>query len=100
MPSEKRKDNLYVFDLEDHRQELLKPVIDQLKAQAKANEPARVVAIDGLVKEPGEYPLVNNMLVSDLITAAGGLTESAYSLGAVDPEPDVTGFSGRVNDRG
>lgn len=76
------KDNLYVFDMDGQRQELLKPVIDQLKEQAKVNEPANVVSINGLVKEPGDYPLANNMIVSDLVTAAGGLTESAYSLGA------------------
>jgi polysaccharide export outer membrane protein len=76
------KDNLYIFGMEDSRQELLKPVLDQLKTQATNSEPAQVVSINGLVKEPGNYPLVKNMVVADLVAAAGGLSESAYSMGA------------------
>lgn len=76
------KDSIYIFDLEEGRQELLTPVIEQLKQQAKSNEPAQVVSINGLVREPGEYPLVSNMIVSELVAAAGGLSESAYAMGA------------------
>jgi protein involved in polysaccharide export with SLBB domain len=36
------------------------------------------VAIDGDVHKPGEYPLSDNMHISDLIFAAGNILESAY----------------------
>jgi protein involved in polysaccharide export with SLBB domain len=36
------------------------------------------VSIDGDVKNPGEYPLVEDMHISDLIFAAGNILESAY----------------------
>jgi len=40
------------------------------------------VRILGNIYQPGAYPLEQGMRLSDLIRAAGNLTESAYSLGA------------------
>jgi polysaccharide export outer membrane protein len=60
------------------RQRLLLPIIDQLKRQGKSGQPILLVEADGEVKFPGIYPLAKNTRISDLITAAGGLTESAY----------------------
>ncbi len=40
------------------------------------------VFIDGLVKNPGQYPLYKNMTVGDLIFLAGNLQENAYLLEA------------------
>ncbi|TYK66356.1 SLBB domain-containing protein [Colwellia echini] len=60
------------------RQRLLLPIIEQLKRQGRSGQPILLVEIDGEVKFPGIYPLSKNSRVDDLITAAGGLTESAY----------------------
>lgn len=60
------------------RQRLLMPIIEKLKRQGKSGQPIQLVEADGEVKFPGMYPLAKNARVSDLIAAAGGLTESAY----------------------
>jgi len=60
------------------RQRLLLPIIDKLKRQGKSGQPILLIEADGEVKFPGIYPLAKNTRISDLITAAGGLTESAY----------------------
>lgn len=41
-----------------------------------------VVAIEGEVKRPGNYPLSAGMTLEDLVLAAGGFTEAAYQLEA------------------
>jgi protein involved in polysaccharide export with SLBB domain len=45
-------------------------------------ERQRYVYVDGMVQNPGQYPLYENMTVSDLIFLAGNLKESAYMLQA------------------
>ena len=40
------------------RRELLAPIIEKLKTQARAGEPANIVEITGGVRLPGEYPLL------------------------------------------
>jgi len=60
------------------RQRLLIPIISQLKRQGSAGEPVKLLEVDGEVKFPSIYPLAKNARVSDLIAAAGGVTESAY----------------------
>jgi len=37
-----------------------------------------LVAISGMVRKPGKYPFVQNMRLSDLVLAGGGLTVDAY----------------------
>ena len=64
------------------RQRLLMPIIEKLKRQGKSGQPIQLVEADGEVKFPGIYPLARNARVSDLIAAAGGLTESAYTVRA------------------
>ena len=64
------------------RQRLLMPIIEKLKRQGKSGQPIQLVEADGEVKFPGLYPLARNARVSDLIAAAGGLTESAYMVRA------------------
>ena len=61
------------------RQRLLFPIIDKIKRQSASGQPLQLVEIDGEVKYPGIYPLVNNARVDHLISAAGGFKESAYS---------------------
>jgi len=76
------RDEVYVFSKDDDRSVLLGSVIIQIKEQANSGAPTAVVRVSGLVKSPGEYPLEKNMGVADLLRAAGGLTESAYTLEA------------------
>ncbi|MCH1931731.1 SLBB domain-containing protein [Shewanella sp. A25] len=64
------------------RQELLYPVMVRLNNQGRAGKGTKIVAIDGQVKLPGAYPLTVGARVNDLITAAGGLKEGAYTVRA------------------
>jgi protein involved in polysaccharide export with SLBB domain len=76
------RDQLLVFNIEGDRKELVGPINDQLRKQARIHEPAAIVGVSGLVTAPGQYPLQPGMRISDLVRASGNLTESAYSLGA------------------
>lgn len=60
------------------RQELLAPVIEKLKRQARRGEPVPLVSISGAVVAPGTYPLFEGATPEALIIAAGGLKDSAY----------------------
>ena len=60
------------------RQRLLSAINQQLLRQSASGTPLQLVEIDGQVKFPGTYPLTVNSRVSDLVIAAGGVTESAY----------------------
>lgn len=61
------------------RTELLQPLISKLNQQARHNQQPRLVTITGNVKVPGTYPLANNAVLSDLIAAASGLKQSAFT---------------------
>jgi protein involved in polysaccharide export with SLBB domain len=73
------RDTVYVFDLASGRQELLRPIIEELEAQVTSNEPQPVVRVVGEVKAAGAYPLESDMRVADLVRAGGGLNEAAYA---------------------
>lgn len=62
------------------RNEQLDLLVKRLENQASSQSFAKVVAISGMVRFPGQYPLANNMTVDELIAMAGGLAESAYTL--------------------
>lgn len=70
---------LIKLSAEFNRQELLYPIIAKLKSQSRAGDEAKVVAINGQVRYEGIYPLAENANISDLIAAAGGLKEGAYT---------------------
>lgn len=78
------RDTLIVFraDQNADRQALLKPLLDQLRQQARAGVPSPVVSIGGMVGAPGDYPLEAGMKISGLLRASGKLNESAYTLDA------------------
>lgn len=61
-----------------NRTELMYPLIEKLKMQAKNGSSPLLVRVGGEVKVPGEYPLVEGANLKHLISAASGLTESAY----------------------
>lgn len=60
------------------RKRLLAPIILRLKEQATAMEPVQLVEVDGHVKYPGVYPLQNKGSINHLLSAAGGVIESAF----------------------
>lgn len=64
---------------QDTRQALIASLIERLKAEATLGAPAMIVEIKGAVKLPGLYPLTPDMSLNDIVDAAGGLKESAYS---------------------
>ncbi|MFT5813631.1 MAG: polysaccharide export outer membrane protein [Psychroserpens sp.] len=61
------------------RKRMLSPVIAKLREQARYGEPLKLIEVAGEVKVPGIYPLSKNASVTELIKAAGGLTEASYS---------------------
>lgn len=77
------RDELYVFSgISEDRTKLLNEINMLLEKQASADQAALIASISGNVKYPGEYPLSKGMTAQSLINAAGGLTESAYSVEA------------------
>jgi protein involved in polysaccharide export with SLBB domain len=72
------RDTIYVFNLDNGREQYLEPIIEDLEAQAATNTALPIVRITGQVRAPGEYPLETGMRVSDLLRAGGGLSEAAY----------------------
>jgi protein involved in polysaccharide export with SLBB domain len=58
--------------------------------------PRRHVYIDGMVQNPGAYPLYSRMTVADLIFLAGNLKESAYLLEAELARIDSTGATSLI----
>ena len=76
------QDVLYVFPLDKSRDNLLNGIISDLNQQKKPGVSPDVISITGYVRHPGNYPLVQGMDLSDLITASGGLIDSSYTLSA------------------
>jgi len=76
------RDEVVVFSLTENRADLLKPIVVQLRLQARSDDPEQVVAIGGQVAFPGEYPLEKGMTVSELLRAGGNLNQQAYRLEA------------------
>jgi len=74
----KPRDRIIVFDTESGRGQLLQPLLDEIRRQARIDMPSEVVRIDGRVKARGDYPLEPGMRVSDLLRAGGGLQDAAY----------------------
>ena len=72
------RDRITVFDLESGRDQVIHPVLEELRLESNANQPAQVVQVEGHVRVPGSYPLESGMTVSDLIRAGGGTTDDAY----------------------
>lgn len=61
------------------RRALLTPILMKLEQQAKFGLPALIAEVSGEVKYPGLYPIsATKYSVESLLTAAGGLTSTAY----------------------
>ncbi|EHQ56694.1 periplasmic protein involved in polysaccharide export [gamma proteobacterium HIMB55] len=98
------RDQILVFavpDLEEvaasefARQTLLAPVLQKLRLQAREGEPTLAATISGAVKAPGQYPILEDYGVDDMVRAAGGLLESA-DLGTAELRRTVTSASGAI----
>jgi protein involved in polysaccharide export with SLBB domain len=76
------RDQILVFSLEGGRELVLKPILEDLRRQAQAGEPTKIVGVGGRVKAEGQYPLEPGMTVADLVRAGGGLDEAAYGVEA------------------
>jgi protein involved in polysaccharide export with SLBB domain len=72
------RDTITVFDLQTGRENVIQPLMDELRVQSNLSQPTQIVHIDGRVKVPGDYPLETGMRVSDLIRAGGSLDSAAY----------------------
>ena len=72
-----RRDKIVIFANDGERDALISDDIAQLRAQTKLNEPARVVTVNGPVREAGTYPYMQDMTVRDLMAASGNLTLEA-----------------------
>ncbi|WP_020405741.1 SLBB domain-containing protein [Hahella ganghwensis] len=75
-------DTLLVFKRGEERSELLEPVISRLVQQSRPGEPQQLVDVAGEVRYPGQYPLPANQTFQNIIMAAGGLLDSAYTMNA------------------
>jgi polysaccharide export outer membrane protein len=69
------------FDFEA-RERAIRPLLKELEFNAEASVGTLVASVNGEVHFPGKYPLSSGMTVRNLIVAAGGLKESAFSLAA------------------
>jgi polysaccharide export outer membrane protein len=77
-----QKDAIYFFSNESARTNLLDGVLDDLRRQSSSGNRAPIVNVSGLVRFSGQYPLVEGMNLSQLLDAAGGLRDAAYTLSA------------------
>ena len=73
------RDELIIFSNQGDRATSIAELVQSLKQQSRSGEMAQVVTISGSVRAPGEYPLTRGMTLTQLIAAAGGLNEEAYT---------------------
>jgi protein involved in polysaccharide export with SLBB domain len=76
------RDTVYVFSVEEGRQDVVTVLMDELEAQAPPNTPIPIARVGGQVRAPGEYPLEPGMRISDLLRAGGGMSVAAYATDA------------------
>ncbi|MGE3481542.1 MAG: SLBB domain-containing protein [Gammaproteobacteria bacterium] len=79
-PELQSEDEIRVFALDEDRSAAIRPLLALTETQSSPGRPLHIVTIDGTVHHPGQYPLSPGMKVSDLLRAAGGLTDRAYTL--------------------
>lgn len=72
------RDRITVFELAPGREQIIRPLLTEIRMQSELSRPTQIVRVGGRVKVPGEYPLETGMRVSDLLRAGGNLDASAY----------------------
>ena len=65
-------------DEKEDRLDLIEEVVFRLQAQSKTPSTTNLVTINGDVRLPGTYPLLQSREISELIELAGGFEASAY----------------------
>jgi len=77
-----KRDTVYFFSSTNAevRERLLSPLIEELRKQSAPSEGVLVVSASGVVNFPGDYPLAQDMRLSDLLNAAGGMLDASYVL--------------------
>lgn len=79
----RKRDRILIFgNASTNGRRLLAPVIANLERQSTSDKPEKVIEISGHVRHPGRYPLEEEMKVQDLVRAAGGFSQEAYTLEA------------------
>ncbi|MBT3197593.1 MAG: hypothetical protein HN344_07700, partial [Gammaproteobacteria bacterium] len=73
------EDQLIILSLDENRAARILNLITDLQKQVTHQKSAPVVSVGGWVKFPGQYPLEEGMKVGDLLQAAGGVREQAYT---------------------
>ncbi len=68
-------DRVYVFNVNQAREDLLADTIQRLRNQTAFRRAPELVSIAGNVRFPGDYPLHRNNDLGDLLQASGGLSE-------------------------
>jgi polysaccharide biosynthesis/export protein len=72
------RDRITVFDAESSRRVVLDPLLEDLRRQARPDQPTAIVSIGGRVRATGDYPLESGMRISDLLRAGGNLQDAAF----------------------
>lgn len=73
------RDRVTVFDLASSREQIVQPMLADLRLQGNADNPSQVVEVQGHIHVPGTYPLEGGMTVADLVRAGGGTADEAYA---------------------
>ena len=81
-PEIKAGDRIYLFGQDTNRSELMQAEIQKVRQQASYTDLEMLVRANGLIRSPGQYPLVEGMRASDLVCASGGLQAEAFGLQA------------------
>lgn len=76
------RDRLIILSRSDvsKRKRQVRPLLQDLRFEGKPGLGVPSVRIVGMVHFPDEYPLTLGMTVGDLLSAAGGMTSSAYTV--------------------
>lgn len=66
----KPRDQVTVFGLNDERSEAIRVTVTELRGQAVLGHSEPIVSVAGSVRYPGDYPLIPEMRLTDLMRAA------------------------------
>jgi polysaccharide export outer membrane protein len=72
------RDQIRVFDLSSPRDQIIQPLLQEIRLRSNLARPTETVRVAGKIKVPGEYPLESSMRVSDLLRAGGNLDPAAF----------------------
>jgi polysaccharide export outer membrane protein len=81
-PELRVNDQVIIFERNKPRGPIMERVLQALREQASGDVNRKVIRVSGAVKVPGDYPHETGMTVSDMLRAAGGVAQEAYTLRA------------------